>query len=147
MNVVKLKRRPARLECSSCGAGGEGTCDCGAPYVPAGFRAAEGIVENPEMSDRAIAEKFGVSDRTINRSRKSTATNDAVEPPPRIGRDGKKRRLPRKSKFNNNMPTEEEAEEDYQAALYDQACMLLEQMACATRQKLFAYIKRKYKHD
>jgi hypothetical protein len=52
---------------------------------------------SPEMSDRAIAEDVGVSDRTDKRARnKSTATDDAVEK--RTGRDGKARKRPKRAK-------------------------------------------------
>jgi hypothetical protein len=46
---------------------------------------------------------------------------------------------------NDEMPTEEEAEESYQETLFDQACLLLERMGDQTRQKLFAFIARKYR--
>lgn len=92
-NVVPLPIR-AKLMCSECGAAGEGSCRCGAPYVSAGERAAEAIAANPKKSDRAIAEEIGVSDRTINRARKTTATNVAVEA--RTGKDGKTRRMPKR---------------------------------------------------
>ena len=38
------------------------------------------------------------------------------------------------------MPTEEEADESWQNDLYDQACLLLERTADATRQRFFAYL-------
>ena len=82
-----------RLACTECGATGEGSCHCGAPYVAPGQRAAEAVKANPEKSDRAIAAEIGVSDRTINRARQSTATHDAVE---RTGLDGKTRHMPTK---------------------------------------------------
>lgn len=96
--------------------------------------------------------ELGVSDETVRRARKSTSTNVEVEP--RIGLDGKVRKLPtpktkgRKVSFRcvDQMPTEEEAEVCYQQTLYDQACLLLSEMADETRQKFFAHIKRKY-HD
>jgi hypothetical protein len=63
----------------------------------------------------------------------------------------KKRRQRQKSKQNNHhvpgtdeIPTAEEADEDWQQALYDQACLLLARMGDATRQKLFAFIRRTY---
>jgi hypothetical protein len=42
------------------------------------------------------------------------------------------------------LPTQEEADESYEATLYDQACLLLESMADETRRKLFAHIMEKY---
>ena len=48
---------------------------------------------------------------------------------------------------DDEMPTEEEAEKSWQDDLYDQACLLLERMADATRQRLFAHIRRTYRHE
>ncbi len=147
MNVVNLKRRLARLECSSCGAGGEGTCDCGAPYVAAGTRAAAAVAENPGMSDRAIAAELGVDHKTVGKARRAGGDNSPVET--RTGKDGKIRVVPAKPEPKasepEEMPTEEEAEESWQNDLYDQARLLLEQMTDKTLTRLFAHIKRKYK--
>jgi hypothetical protein len=53
------------------------------------------VAANPERSDRAIAEEIGVSDTTVFRARKkTTASCEAVEA--RTGRDGKKRKPPRR---------------------------------------------------
>src|SRR5262249_15761340 len=49
---------------------------------------------NPDMSDRAIAEKTGIGHATISRRRLSTVSDETVEP--RVGRDGKHRRMPKK---------------------------------------------------
>src|ERR1700722_10869833 len=75
-----------KLECSSCGAEGTGTCECGVPYfVSPRERAAEAIKANPEKSDRAIAAEIGVSDKTVGAARKTvTAEGSAVEPEKRI---------------------------------------------------------------
>lgn len=78
----------ARLECSQCGASGEGSCGCGMPYVPAGTRAATALAKNPEMSDRAIADEIGIGKDTVRRVRKKQG--GAYAPPDkRIGRDNK----------------------------------------------------------
>jgi hypothetical protein len=83
----------SRLICSDCGAPGEGTCGCGAPYLPAGQRAAEAVAANPEKSDRAIAKDIGVDHKTVAKARKSggeyspPASSDA--PDKREGQDGK----------------------------------------------------------
>jgi hypothetical protein len=45
---------------------------------------------------------------------------------------------------DDEMPTEAEAEESYQETLFDQACLLLDSMAAATRQRFFAYLKERY---
>jgi hypothetical protein len=84
----------ARLKCSSCGVEVDAGCSCGAPYVPAGERAAAAIAETPTESNRAIAERIGVDEKTIRKERKSTADQSAVEK--RTGKDGRVRRLPAK---------------------------------------------------
>jgi hypothetical protein len=89
--VVKLPVR-VRLTCSKCGAGGEASCDCGVPYVPAGDRAAAAIAANPTKSNRAIADDLGVSEPTVRRARNATASHDAVGK--RTGKDGKARKMP-----------------------------------------------------
>jgi len=89
-----VQRVTRALACSACGAAGEANCDCGVPYMPASVRAAKAIAETPNKSDRAIAADIGVSDRTVNRARGSTATHDAVEK--RVGADGRARKQPAK---------------------------------------------------
>jgi len=135
------------MECSSCGAAGIAACDCGAPYMPASARAAKAIVENRDKSDRAIAAEIGVSGETVRQARKQLPSDLAVDT--RVGLDGKVRHMPqRKPKpKSEEMPTDEEAEESFQADLYDQACWLLEQMASSTRRKFFATLRRKYHDD
>jgi hypothetical protein len=93
-----------RLVCSECGADGEGTCRCGAPYVPAGQRAADAVAKNPEKSNRAIADEIGVDEKTVRKVR-STADQSAVEE--RTGKDGKTRKMP-KAAPPVEPPTEEE---------------------------------------
>ena len=45
----------------------------------------------------------------------------------------------------DDMPTQEEADESYQATLYDHACDIVDkEMSGATRQRFFAHLKRKY---
>lgn len=83
----------ARLVCKACGAAGEGSCGCGADYVPAGERAAEAVAANPAKSDRAIAEEIGVSHPTVAKARKA-ATGKSLPVDKRTGRDGKARKLP-----------------------------------------------------
>jgi hypothetical protein len=98
---LKSAQKVVRLECSACGAEGQGSCDCGAPYLRPAERAANAIAANPEKSDRAIAAEIGVDHKTVGKVRSATGDNSPVEP--RVGRDGKKRkqpkpRKPRKSK-------------------------------------------------
>lgn len=95
-NVIKLLPKPqrGRLECPQCGCHTEAKCDCGVPYIykRAGEIAAEAIKDNPEMSDRAIAAEIGVSHPTVAKARKATGKNLPVEK--RVGKDGKKRKMP-----------------------------------------------------
>lgn len=79
-----------QLRCSECGK--LAACNCGAPYeyVSPGKLAAKAVKDNPELSDRAIADNLGVSDTTVLRARKSTASKEAVEK--RAGKNGKTRR-------------------------------------------------------
>lgn len=82
-----------RLECSACGATADAACGCGAPYMPAGTRAAKAVAANPEKSDRAIADELGVGHATVSRARKkATVSGDTVGK--RVGKDGKVRKLP-----------------------------------------------------
>ena len=55
-------------------------------------RAAEAVVANPQMSDRAIAREIGVSAPTVSQAR-STVKSFTVDDEPRIGLDGKQRRM------------------------------------------------------
>jgi len=77
------------------GAPGEASCSCGVAYVPPGQRAAEEVRQHPEESDRSIAARIGVHHSTVNEARKRTVGNPTVAP--RTGRDGKTRRMPRKT--------------------------------------------------
>ena len=46
------------------------------------------------------------------------------------------------------MPTEEEAEESWQADILEQTCFLLDkQMTDVTRRKFFTYIKKEYRDE
>jgi hypothetical protein len=93
--VLPFPQSVTHLACSKCFATTEVKCDCGVAYiyVPAGERAQQAVADNPEKSDRAIAAEVGVNAETVRRARKrSTAANAAVEK--RVGKDGKKRRLP-----------------------------------------------------
>lgn len=93
MNVVKFKPKTRILECSACGAEGSATCDCGAPYIAAGARAAAAVAANPGKSDRLIATEIGVNQSTVSRARNKTTDASAAV---RVGKDGKKRKLPTK---------------------------------------------------
>jgi len=106
------------LECSACGAKANAECACGVEYVPAGTRAAAAIAKNPEKSDRAIAAEIGVSDRTINRARKTTATDVAVGTK-RTGKDGRTRQVPqtKNSRRQMDMPKTDAVREAIRATV------------------------------
>jgi DNA-binding transcriptional MocR family regulator len=82
--------------CQNCGAlrtiSGEPCCSR-PNYIPAGKAAAKALAENPNLSDRAIADKIGVSHTTIQNARKATGKKLPVEK--RTGLDGKARKMPK----------------------------------------------------
>lgn len=85
------------VRCIACGKLGEvrPSCGCGATfeYISPGELAAKAVEENPNLSDREIANKLGVGKDTVRRAR-TTGANAPVEP--RTGKDGKTRQMPRK---------------------------------------------------
>jgi hypothetical protein len=83
------KSQTAKLRCTSCGVTTDAACNCGTGYEYIAPRklAEKAIKDNPRLSDREIAKKIGVSDRTINRARMAVATNVAIDR--RTGKDGK----------------------------------------------------------
>lgn len=91
-NVIPI-RRPVEMACTACGSLANAACDCGAPYLPAGQRAAEAIVANPRMSDRAIAQEIGASPTTVGKARAQLSSSGQLDSE-RIGLDGKERRMP-----------------------------------------------------
>jgi len=93
--VVKFPVK-TKLVCSDCGAPGEGSCRCGAPYVSPGERAEAAVKANPKKSDRMISEETGIPQRTVSRARNRTEPNGSVEK--RTGKDGKARKQPKPSK-------------------------------------------------
>jgi hypothetical protein len=142
MSQVVQLQSIQRMICTGCGAEANASCNCGKPYVPKAQRAKEAIEAKPHLSNVAIAKDIGVDEKTV---RKARATSDQSEvDEKRTGRDGKVRRMPIRESQDKAMPTEAEAEESYQETLYDQACLLLESMADATRQRFFAFLERKY---
>jgi DNA-binding transcriptional MocR family regulator len=143
MPQLQIVQRVNRsMQCSACGAASTAACDCGAPYVPATARAAKAIAATPRKSDRAIAREIGVSDTTVLRARRATASHEAVEP--RIGRDGKVRRLPKKP-AEMEIPSQEEADRSFQSQLYEMACSMVDKrMSGTTRERFFAHLRRKY---
>jgi hypothetical protein len=95
-------RSVVRLACSACGAEANASCNCGKPYVPAGQRAAEAVAANPEKSNRAIAEKIGVDEKTVREARADQSAPETI-----TGRDGKQ--YPAKRKLPSYRPDHEPA--------------------------------------
>lgn len=87
-----IKISVQRLECIACGAEANATCGCGVGYKPKGQLAAEAVAKAPEKSDRAIAAELGVGKDTVRRARTDQLAHHA--PPQRVGRDGRRRRMP-----------------------------------------------------
>lgn len=150
-------RKALTLRCAGCGTMQDAACDCGVGYLSAKEYAAKFVVENPQMSDRAIAAEIGVSGPTVAKARKATANKFAVEAERpedrpitlRIGRDGKARKLPkRKPKLRlvapERMPTQQEADEEWQRDLHRQCAGYIKHMWPETRRKFFAQLKTEY---
>jgi hypothetical protein len=79
-------------------------------------RAEQAIVDNPGLSDRAIAAKIGVSPDAVNRARRMSdcPTSDSSK---RVGRDGRSRRVPQRQEVEHmRRPGEDEARRIYEAA-------------------------------
>ena len=91
--IPAFKISVVQLQCTMCGAETGAVCRCNAIYRPKAQRAAEAVAANPEKSNRALASETGLSEATVRRARDATASDDAVYEP-RIGLDGKARKLP-----------------------------------------------------
>jgi hypothetical protein len=107
--IYQLKnQQEALFRCSECGA--DRYCDCSAPAI---VKAAKALEANPGLSDRAIAQKAGVSAPTVAKARKATV-NDFTVDEPREGLDRRTRKMPRRQReripLEGPAPTEEEAE-------------------------------------
>lgn len=94
--IIDFKPK-AQLQCSGCGVEVNAGCDCGVPYLLTPVeRTIEAIDANPGLlglSNRAIAKEIGVGHETVRRTRKATASSEAVDG--RVGLDGKKRKMPK----------------------------------------------------
>lgn len=93
--IHQLRPKPVTITwmCSACGV--DAGCNCGAPLMSKAQRAKEAIEANPQKSNRAIAEDAGVSYETVRRAR--TDTDVSVDDEPRVGLDGKQRRMPKRA--------------------------------------------------
>jgi IS30 family transposase len=83
-----MTAKAIKLICSKCGAKGRGSCRCGAAYLPPDKRAAKALKTKSGWSNRAIAEKIGVTHKTVGRARQK-AGGDKSPPEKRQGKDGK----------------------------------------------------------
>jgi hypothetical protein len=142
---LKPAQKIVRLECSACGAEGQGSCDCGAPYLQPADRAAKAIAANPEKSDRAIAAELGIGNKTVSRARNATVSPDTVQT--RTGLDGKKRKMP--AKPNKAAPTSAAAEKpsrnDLRIAATNEANRLAGALVKLNRKlalELFVYLNK-----
>jgi hypothetical protein len=107
---------------------------------------AKVLKANPEQSNLAIAKQVKADDKTVGKVRRELEARSEI-PNVDARTDTKGRKQPAKKKratVDDEMPSEEEAEESYQETLYDQACLLLDQIAGSTRQRFFAALKDKY---
>lgn len=89
------------LRCTKCGIAQEATCNCGADYkaISKIEAAKKAILDDPTLSDAAIAEKIGVGRMTVARAREVIAEQGAqngqpVQDQQRKGRDGKVYTMP-----------------------------------------------------
>src|SRR5262249_18077677 len=89
---------------------------------------AQWLLDHPQYSDSVVADWLGCDKTRINDLRK-WATEGFRGSPSKERAARRDARTPQ-----DEMPTEEEADESWQNDLYDQACLLLERMAEATRQ-------------
>jgi hypothetical protein len=85
--IYQMPKPTLHLYCAKCGVASEPRCDCNVGYITAGEVARRAVAANPEMSDRAIADKIGVAKVTVQRARQSGGPNDP--PAKRTGKDGK----------------------------------------------------------
>src|SRR6516165_6581704 len=92
--IPAYKISVVQLQCTMCKAETAAACSCGATYrVKPAERAITAITEHPEKSDRAIAAEIGVSPTTVGKARASTVQTGQLDEP-RVGLDGKRRKLP-----------------------------------------------------
>lgn len=87
------------------------------------------------LSTRQIAQVTGASQTSVVR--------DLAEPKGSKAEPNASPRRPKKAP-SEDMPTDEEADQSHQAALYDQACLILERMSGDTRQRFFAHLRKVY---
>jgi hypothetical protein len=108
-NVIPMPLK-IKLVCSACGADGEGSCRCGANYVPWKEKAAaDAVAAHPHKSNRAIADEIGVDEKTVRKARRKSTTADRSAVGKRTGKDGKTRNMPRRNRRGLNSPKLDDA--------------------------------------
>jgi hypothetical protein len=110
------------------------------------------IKAQPEKSNRAIGKMAKADKNTVAAVRaEQEGRGEIHHVEKRIDTKGRKQPAKRPKQAEGkkaklaalDMPTAEEAEESYQETLYDQACLILESMSGATRQRFFAHLREK----
>jgi DNA-directed RNA polymerase sigma subunit (sigma70/sigma32) len=86
--LEKSKVATRDLVCAKCGV--DAACDCGVAPID---RAKYELLQNPENSNRAIAEAAGTTHRTVAKARTQLGTSTQLEK--RVGKDGKARKMPK----------------------------------------------------
>lgn len=114
----RKEKRMAIMFCTACHTQGQGNCNCGAPYLSARERAIEAKSANPGLSDRAIAEIAGVSNKTVAAIPTNETPGEHSPPVTKIGKDGKayppKREKPEpKAGFGRVLAVRPEVQEEF----------------------------------
>jgi hypothetical protein len=114
---------------------------------------AQWLLDHPNYSNAIVARWLGPHHSRIGYLRKWATRGFVGTPFDRDNKpDGRRRHDepapprghgPLRSQ-DNSVPTEEEAEESYQETLFEQACLLLGEMADETRQRFFAKLRGEY---
>jgi hypothetical protein len=159
------------LRCTSCGATTKAPCQCGVPFalLKPSEAAKIAIQQTPNLTDRAIAKRIGVTHPTVADARVTDVRDQVVKnlpPAYRVGLDGKeypasrKYRMPPKPKrgcdpvLTKDLSVNEalvavfdsivtKGWSDYQLALFVHACQKLHERAKGSVQWYDAVQRRK----
>jgi hypothetical protein len=109
---------------------------------------ARWLAKHTIYSGRQVASWLGCGETRIRQLRQWAQEGFVGLPHSREKRAARANaQAPLKSKDNSHsQPTEKQADESYQKDVFDQACLILEEMSDTTRQRFFAYIKENYYH-
>lgn len=102
-----------------------------------GLRLAGSKLIEGGSSKRGAAKLLGVPESTLR---------DALDPDSAKKKSVRAKRAKdaRKARDIKDIPSEEEAEKSYQDTIFEQACLLLSEMADETRQRFFAKLREEY---